>query len=67
MISVVALAMALYSASVIDLYTMLCFLALHDTRLDLRKTAKTPVDLLSSKLLAQSASKKTLTRVDSDL
>jgi hypothetical protein len=66
MISAVASAMALYSAFVLDLDTVLCFPTLHDMRLDSRNTAKPPVDLLSSKLSTQSTFEKALTRVDSD-
>jgi len=44
----VAFAKALYSASVLDLETVACFLALHEIRLDPKNTAKPPVDLLSS-------------------
>ena len=45
-ISAVASASALYSASVLDLDTAACFLALHDTRLEPRKTANPPVERL---------------------
>jgi len=48
MTSAVALARALYSASVLDLDTVACFLALHEIRLEPRKIAKPPVDFLSS-------------------
>jgi hypothetical protein len=44
MISVVALARALYSASVLDQDTMGCLRALHDTRLEPRKIANPPVE-----------------------
>jgi hypothetical protein len=61
------LAKDLYSASVLDLDTVADFLACQKTRLDLKNTAKPPVDFLSSMLPVQSASKKALTRVDDDL
>jgi len=48
MISAVAFAIALYSASVLDRETVTCFLALHDTRFDPKKIAKPPVEHLSS-------------------
>jgi hypothetical protein len=41
-ISVVAFAIALYSTSVLDIEMVGCFQALHDTRLDPRKTANPP-------------------------
>jgi hypothetical protein len=46
--SVIAFAKDLYSASVLDLDTVACFLKVHDMRFDPRKTAKPPVDVLSS-------------------
>ncbi|CAL5082640.1 unnamed protein product [Urochloa decumbens] len=49
-------AIALYSASAVDRATTSCFLLLHDTRLPPTKTQYPEVDLLSSILLAQSAS-----------
>jgi hypothetical protein len=58
--------MALYSASVIDLDIVFCFLSLQEMRLQPRNTTKSHVDLLSSTLCAQSVSKKALTRVESD-
>lgn len=65
-ISAVALAMDLYSALVLDLETVACFLALHDARLESKNIANPSVDLLSSILPAQSASEKPLTRLDND-
>jgi len=59
--------MDLYSASVLDLDTVACFLALQDMRLDPKNTPKPPLDLLSSEQPAQSASEKALTSVDKDL
>jgi hypothetical protein len=44
----VALATDLYSASVLDLQTVACFLALQEIRFGPKKTAKPPVDRLSS-------------------
>jgi hypothetical protein len=63
----VAFATALYSASVVDLETVGCFIALQETRLEPRNIAKPPVDLLSSKHPAQSASENLLTSIDDDL
>src|SRR5688572_2278644 len=67
MTSAVALATALYSASVLDLEIVACFLALQDTRLDPKKIAKPPVERLSSRHLAQSTSEKALTSKEEDL
>jgi hypothetical protein len=61
MISTVAFATALYSASVLDLETVDGFLALHETRSEPR------VDLLSSKHPAQSALENPLTSIEGDL
>jgi hypothetical protein len=65
-ISAVVSAIALYSASVIDLDTVLYFLAFQEIKFEPKNTAKPPVDLLSSMLPAQSASENALTRVESD-
>jgi hypothetical protein len=62
----VASAIALYSASVLDLDTVLCFLALQEIKFEPKNTAKPPVDLLSSILPAQSASENAPIRVESD-
>jgi hypothetical protein len=45
----VAFANALYIDSILDLETVVCFLALHETKLDPKYIAYPPVDLLSSK------------------
>jgi hypothetical protein len=66
MISIDALARDLYSASVLDLDTVYCFLALHDTRFVPRNIANPPIDLLSSRLPTQSTSVKPLTGIDDD-
>jgi hypothetical protein len=66
-ISTVAFASALYSASVLDLETVDYLRALHDTRFDPRKIANPPVDRLSSKQPAQSASANPLISIDDDL
>jgi hypothetical protein len=60
MSSAVALAMDLYSTSVLDLETVGCFFADHEIRLEPKKIAKPPVDLQSSKHPAQSASENAL-------
>jgi hypothetical protein len=48
MTSAVALAMALYSASVLERDTIFCFLANQEIRLGPKNTAKPHVDFLSS-------------------
>ena len=65
-ISVVASATALYSASVFDLDTVACFLAFQEMRFGPKNTAKPPVDFLSSGHPAQSASEKALSKVECD-
>jgi hypothetical protein len=67
MTSGVALAKVLYSASVLDLDTVACFLALQETRLAPKNTAKPPVDLRSFGHPAQSTSANVLTVVELDL
>jgi hypothetical protein len=67
MSSAVAFIIALYSASVLDLETVGCFLADHEMRLEPKKRVKPPVDLRSSKQPAQSTSEKALKRQDEDL
>ncbi|XBI78592.1 hypothetical protein VPH35_088252 [Triticum aestivum] len=66
-ISVVALASALYSASVLDRDTVACFFAHQDIKFGPKNTAKPPVERLSSGHPVQSESEKTLTRVEEDL
>jgi hypothetical protein len=56
----VALADALYYASMLDLDTVGCFCALHETRLLPKKIAYPPDDLRSSRQPAQSASENAL-------
>ena len=67
MISAVVFANALYSASVLDLETVACFLALQDIKLDPKNTAKPPVERLSSRQPAQSESEKALISAEDDL
>jgi hypothetical protein len=62
----VALAKALYSASVFDRETMGYFLALQEIKFGPRKTTKPPVDRLSSTHQAQLASEKALTTIELD-
>jgi hypothetical protein len=58
---------ALYSASVLDLETVGCFLALHEIKFGPTKTANPLVERRSSTSPAQSASLKILTPVSLDL
>jgi hypothetical protein len=67
MISIVASASALYSASILDLDTVAYFRALQETRLGPNKTAKPPVEHRSSKHPAQFASEKALMSKEEDL
>ena len=66
-ISAVAFANALYSASMLERDTMGCFQALQEIRLDPRNMANPPVDCPSSWSPTQSASKNALTRREDDL
>ena len=66
-ISAVAFANALYSASVLDLETVACFFAHHDIKLGPKNIANPPVERLSSTHHAQSESENALTSVDDDL
>jgi hypothetical protein len=56
----------LYSASVLNLDTVGCFLALHDMRFGPKNIGKPPVDPLSSIQHAQSTSEYVLIREDID-
>lgn len=62
-----AIAIDLYSASVLDCESEACLRAHQDTKMDPRNTARPPVDLMSSMQPAQLASVNAQTRVDKDL
>jgi hypothetical protein len=66
MSSIVALARALYSASVLDLDIVSYLRALHEIKLGPKKTTKPPTNLLSSTQPAQSASENALRKLDED-
>lgn len=61
-----ALVTDLYSASVLDLETVGCFLELQETRLPPRNIAYPPVLRQSSELPAQSASENALSKYEPD-
>jgi hypothetical protein len=60
-------ARVLYSASVLDLETVACFLANHETNFSQRNIAKPRVYLLSSRQHIQSASEKALSKMQEEL
>jgi hypothetical protein len=62
----VALAIALYSALVLDHETVGCFFADYEIRLGPKKIANPPVDFLSSGQSALSTSENVSTSVDDD-
>jgi hypothetical protein len=62
MSSAVVFVMNLYSVSVLERDTVVCFLTLQKMRFEPRKI----VDFLSSEQSAQSASKKSVNKVESD-
>jgi hypothetical protein len=66
MISAVASAMVLYSASVLDRDTAFYFLEHHEIKFGPRNTTNPPEDFLRSPHPAQSASKKALIIMDGD-
>jgi hypothetical protein len=65
-ISAVALARALYSASVLERGTVAYFLAHQEIRFEPRNTANLPVDRRSSTQPTQSTSEKALTNIEED-
>jgi hypothetical protein len=67
MISVIELTRALYSASVLDLDTVVFFFTVHDMWLLPKKIANPHIDPLSSKHPAQSTSEYPVTSVEDDL
>jgi hypothetical protein len=67
MSSVVALAIALYSTSLLERETMGFFLVHHEIRFDLKKTTKPPILLRLSEQPAQSTFEKTLNMVEDNL
>jgi hypothetical protein len=64
--SATALAIDLYSASVLERDTVGCFLALQEIGLDPKNMACPPIDLQSSEHPTQSASEKALTTDEGD-
>jgi hypothetical protein len=66
MSSVVTLAKALYSASVLDQDTVAYFLELHEIKLGPKNTTNCPIDLLSFGHPAQSAHENPLRTMDDD-
>jgi hypothetical protein len=65
-ISALAFTMALYSASMLEREIVGYLQALHDTRFDPKNMANPPIDRLSSRHPAQSASENSLTSMEGD-